>query len=802
MAGTDFSHLTDEELLNGIKALNIPDYIRSKAYGVDVRETLAQMTEMLMQLAYNQGMSPQQAKEWVSQLNNKIDKGNLSVNDINKNLGKFDQTFMTDEFLQQMAGTTPINAVPADGSLTTEKFANNSVTDTKLANDAIALKNIKDKTFVKNERTINLFNKNASGIEHGGYLNGNTWVESSSHSVSDYIPIELSTGYTLYGPKNPTPVMARFSFYDKDKKYITGGTSQSDKITSSAYPYVRFHFLTNRLDGLMFIKDSDLPEDKSMEYIPYEVSTYQLQSDWKFGSENILTDAVTATEIDGAESKLVRTINNFNKNDSGIRSGGYYNAGVWTPSSGNTTSGFIKIEPNTSYTFYHKDPPEKVGSRINFYDSNFNYASGGSGFSEKLTGGIHPYVRVTMQSAYMDSFMMIKDSDIPSKLEYVPYETTKNTLGEKWDVLSGNDLKPFEDKLNVASNFQMSTYTPHTKLNLPDFSGYNQSWHPSAEYIESGFAGSKYWLVQSPYPNGGLPSRVRWEVPVVYKSNDGVNWTVVANPLDDLTQVEIDRGDYMSDPEIVWREDLGRLEVWYRHSVGTGTLPTTIFRKTTSDGITWSAREVMMTEKVATDPLFMRSPSLTFEDGKYKAWFTNDSRNLFARPLMYSESTDGKTWSQPTNCTVDIYRTPWHTSVTKIDETYHYLCYYRPINWADFAGIGETLFYYTSTDGINYKFERTILSTTDNNSSTFYKNGLYRSDVIKGHDGKIKLYFCFVDDAGKNSIGYMSADNLKVMNAVPKVDARNAVTRNGESLDDLQMKLDRLRSDLDKLLTK
>ena len=86
MAGTDFSHLTDDELLNGIKALNIPDYIRSKSYGIDVRETLAQMTEMLMQLAYNQGMNPQQAQDWVSQLNNKITKGKVTMSDLSQEI--------------------------------------------------------------------------------------------------------------------------------------------------------------------------------------------------------------------------------------------------------------------------------------------------------------------------------------------------------------------------------------------------------------------------------------------------------------------------------------------------------------------------------------------------------------------------------------------------------------------------------------------------------------------------------------------------------------------------------------------
>lgn len=86
MAGTDFSHLTTDELIKGIKALDLPDYIRSKAYGVDVRETLAQMTEMLMQLAYNQGMNPQQAQDWVSQLNNKIAKGQVTMSDLSQEI--------------------------------------------------------------------------------------------------------------------------------------------------------------------------------------------------------------------------------------------------------------------------------------------------------------------------------------------------------------------------------------------------------------------------------------------------------------------------------------------------------------------------------------------------------------------------------------------------------------------------------------------------------------------------------------------------------------------------------------------
>ena len=72
LAGTDFSHLTNDELINGIKALNLPDYIRSKAHGIDVRETLAQMTEMTIQLGVNMGLSPDDALSWARKLQESV----------------------------------------------------------------------------------------------------------------------------------------------------------------------------------------------------------------------------------------------------------------------------------------------------------------------------------------------------------------------------------------------------------------------------------------------------------------------------------------------------------------------------------------------------------------------------------------------------------------------------------------------------------------------------------------------------------------------------------------------------------
>lgn len=64
-------------------------------------------------------------------LSQKIDKGSISVTDINKNAGKIDQTYLSDGLLQQIAGTAPINAVPADNSLTKDKYADKSVAFSK-----------------------------------------------------------------------------------------------------------------------------------------------------------------------------------------------------------------------------------------------------------------------------------------------------------------------------------------------------------------------------------------------------------------------------------------------------------------------------------------------------------------------------------------------------------------------------------------------------------------------------------------------------------------------------------------------
>lgn len=73
-------------------------------------------------------MAATDVQQLSEQLAGKVTKGQVTVSDIDKNKGLLDQTYLSDELKQQMAGTTPINAVPADKSITTVKLSDSAVT--------------------------------------------------------------------------------------------------------------------------------------------------------------------------------------------------------------------------------------------------------------------------------------------------------------------------------------------------------------------------------------------------------------------------------------------------------------------------------------------------------------------------------------------------------------------------------------------------------------------------------------------------------------------------------------------------
>ena len=150
------------------------------------------------------------------QLDNRICKGEVSVTDIDKNKGKLDQTYMTDEFLQQIAGGTPINAIPADKSITDEKLA---------------------RPYVWGETGKNLFNKYMCSI--GKYVNDLGELDDNKEYIaSDFISVEPNEKYFLaislsWG--------FQFCYYDKEKRFISKTQTQGGVYTiPEGCFYVRF----------------------------------------------------------------------------------------------------------------------------------------------------------------------------------------------------------------------------------------------------------------------------------------------------------------------------------------------------------------------------------------------------------------------------------------------------------------------------------------------------------------------------------------------------------------------------------
>lgn len=168
----------------------------------------------------------------------------------------------------------------------------------------------------------------------------------------------------------------------------------------------------------------------------------------------------------------------------------------------------------------------------------------------------------------------------------------------------------------------------------------------------------------TPYPHGTPPL----ENPSIVVSQNGIKWEVPDGLTNPLVEKPEPRG-YNSDPHIFYNENTEKLEVWYREVTGTSPTETeTIIRLTSSDGITWSQPEAMLSETTDDRPFNLISPSVIFDQGIYKMWFM---KNHY---LYYMTSSDGKNWSDPVDVRANGKRVvTWHTNVVLHEGTYHML---------------------------------------------------------------------------------------------------------------------------------
>lgn len=351
----------------------------------------------------------------------KMDKNtsDISVTQINKNRGKFDQTYMSDEFLQQIAGTTPVNAIPADKSIATTKLADSAVTYLKT-------------NFLKTGK--NLFDKDT--LTAGYYVNSTTTgalTANASYSASDWIRVSPSTDYVrLYS--------RHIAFYTIDKNFISGlpnGTS----------------FTTP--ENCFYIRVSTVPIEQDNEKIEQgELSAEYERYGYRFEKLFVEKENVRFDILDAQSS-----INLFNKD--AVEEGKYVTATIGQILSNDlySVSEYIRIEPETYYSIAH---PEQTA----FYDEQKSFISGltaynlspiqspsGARFmriSTRLTNlATQQVVKGVLLGAYEKFGLKVDVDSIPNQYGSDLKEKTKKEISSNNHRIVGDSLKNPFVKTNI-----------------------------------------------------------------------------------------------------------------------------------------------------------------------------------------------------------------------------------------------------------------------------------------------------------------------------------------------------------------
>lgn len=299
-------------------------------------------------------------------------------------------------------------------------------------------------------------------------------------------------------------------------------------------------------------------------------------------------------------------------------------------------------------------------------------------------------------------------------------------------------------------------HTPLQIKNLPECMPH--PWHPSVIYTPEGWNGHRWWMAQTPFPPFDVePYRDRYELPCIFFSDDGRRWQPIeGNPIDDIDAADIEAHNYLSDPHLVLRG--GVMECYYRRSILTGRQlvgnTTQLLRKTSTDGLHWSEREVVADLREKSDNAIwgqqIISPAIHWDGQRYRCWYVDRSGYLPNRQILMTTSIDGVAWKPYMVCQLDMPSDidPWHIDVQYYDGGYQLLLYDGwHLHWLD------------SNDGIGFRYVSKVLSPTQY-FMDFYAVGLYRACSVKVGE-EIWVYFS-AKNAQRSSIGLLrSKDRLK-----------------------------------------
>ena len=306
-----------------------------------------------------------------------------------------------------------------------------------------------------------------------------------------------------------------------------------------------------------------------------------------------------------------------------------------------------------------------------------------------------------------------------------------------------------------AAEPEITTSSKNTKthLSLPNSYGNDQATHPKAVAFDKPWNGYRYWIAFTPYCFGNDET----ENPNILASNDLTNWeepTGYKNPLEPKPDQYEKFVCYNSDTHLVYNDALNQLECWWRYVDDANDL-VIIYRKSSSDGVHWSDKEILQKSTRSIDDYL--SPSVIFEDGIYKIWTIGHGYKF-----RYWESPDGTDWQQQWEQPIrysDSNLKSWH-----IDVIHTVQSGYEAVVVAFDSSIKSgshqvmSLYYLNSKDNQEYSSAALLLNPTTG-TTRWDNRGIYRSSLMFS-DGKYYLFYSGIKTSEERYVGLISGDTI------------------------------------------
>lgn len=294
---------------------------------------------------------------------------------------------------------------------------------------------------------------------------------------------------------------------------------------------------------------------------------------------------------------------------------------------------------------------------------------------------------------------------------------------------TANSAIAYAQALMATADYNLSFANAPAPLGLKNYVGNNQNVHPKVLYFSSRFGGHFYWMAYTPYPY----MQDKYENPCIAYSDDGYTWTNIAgNPLDDPQG-----NGYNSDTHLVYGSDTGTLECWYRYV--TAERVEEIYRQTSTDGVTWTAKEKLFTSELSGAAHYL-SPAVNFDGTQYKIWVVDNNRIKYYTAPANAPGT----WTAVRTYSLAFSddgsaANPWHLDVIEDNGQYIMLvmCQYGT---ALSAASRWNLFITTSADNETYSTPAKILG----GSPYGWDKLMYRSSIVKV-GSQYRIYYSGVD---------------------------------------------------------